>query len=706
MGIERRARDRSVGALIVAVALSLCACSGREIVPGAPHPQQSILDAIAERESSRNEELDFYLKTLRHEDATVRRATVRAMGRLQLSTFSGVLVQRIADERAEPIILAEIAFALGQIADPSAFSALQGLAVHGNIAVRTAAVEAIGKLKELESKVPTGEDPLAPLLTALDDSDPTVRGTAALALWRREAKRAVPALTEHLDRGEDGRVRWRAAYALMRIDDPATLPPLREGLADPDPWVRTFAAWGMRNPVHPDNVAPLVAMLDDSDSFWTARAQAYRTLSALRAEAKKQADGEESKAPTIDDAPLRKALLARLTRESHPIAMRALIEAIGEGHSTEEQEALEGEIARPSSKTARRTALTALGMVGRERAVPLLVARFDDDDAWARAAVAAGLGSGGIPAIDPLAERLDAAREPDARVRSAAVGALAKIDLAESWAPIFKRAVHDLDLAVRGSAVYAIAEQKPTGWVKVLGETYLASSDAEFWDLRQKILNTLADERAEPQWSAVVAAARKDPVFAVRQVVAQLMEEPLAASPTVNEPLPYAMIRPEHLYDGVNPKLTVEFDKGEVVFELFHHEAPRHVSYIVHLARQGFYDGLSIHRVEPAFVVQGGDPRGDGWGDTGEFLPDEINAWPYLRGALGMPKATKDDGSCQLFVTHLPTPHLDGRYTVFGRVVLGMSVIDELEVGDRIVRASVDENDFRPLVAEGAAEEE
>jgi cyclophilin family peptidyl-prolyl cis-trans isomerase len=105
--------------------------------------------------------------------------------------------------------------------------------------------------------------------------------------------------------------------------------------------------------------------------------------------------------------------------------------------------------------------------------------------------------------------------------------------------------------------------------------------------------------------------------------------------------------------------------------------------------RAGKCDGLPIHRVVSGFVVQGLDPRGDGWGTGGVFLRDEIGRTPYLRGTLGMPNAGPDSGGCQFFLTLEPTPHLDGRYTVFGRVVSGMDVVDSLDVGDVCTQAEV-----------------
>ena len=89
------------------------------------------------------------------------------------------------------------------------------------------------------------------------------------------------------------------------------------------------------------------------------------------------------------------------------------------------------------------------------------------------------------------------------------------------------------------------------------------------------------------------------------------------------------------------------------------------------------------------FVIQGGDPRGDGWGGPGYAVRDEINTVRFDRGAVGMPKSGRDTGGCQLFVTHVPTPHLDGNYTVFGKVISGMGVVDRIEVGDAILSARI-----------------
>jgi cyclophilin family peptidyl-prolyl cis-trans isomerase len=137
-------------------------------------------------------------------------------------------------------------------------------------------------------------------------------------------------------------------------------------------------------------------------------------------------------------------------------------------------------------------------------------------------------------------------------------------------------------------------------------------------------------------------------------------------------------------------RLTVEVvtSRGSLVFDLLPDEAPRHVRNFLELAKRDHYDGLSFHRVVADFVVQGGDYRGDGNGSEtfdGAPLPAEFGPRKFVRGSLGMPRNDDpDSGGSQFFVTHRPTPHLEGRYTQFGQLRQGFDVLDSLEVGDRI----------------------
>ncbi|AFM02734.1 peptidyl-prolyl cis-trans isomerase (rotamase) - cyclophilin family [Bernardetia litoralis DSM 6794] len=135
--------------------------------------------------------------------------------------------------------------------------------------------------------------------------------------------------------------------------------------------------------------------------------------------------------------------------------------------------------------------------------------------------------------------------------------------------------------------------------------------------------------------------------------------------------------------------IVLNTNKGEIIVSLFTEEAPATVASFINLAGTEFFNKKKFHRVVPNFVVQGGDPRGDGWGSVDYTIRSEFSTFYYDdEGYLGMASAGKDTESCQFFITHSPTPHLDGRYTIFGKVIKGMEVVHKLEVGDYIEMVS------------------
>ncbi len=140
---------------------------------------------------------------------------------------------------------------------------------------------------------------------------------------------------------------------------------------------------------------------------------------------------------------------------------------------------------------------------------------------------------------------------------------------------------------------------------------------------------------------------------------------------------------------GKNVRAVVTTTKGSFTIELLPEAAPLTVDDFVQLAQRSFFNGITIHRVVPNFVIQDGDPRGDGNGGPAQHqIRCEINEGPFDRAAVGMALSGKDTGGSQWFVTHSPQPHLDGGYTVFGRVVAGMDVVDNIVRGD-VIRSIV-----------------
>jgi cyclophilin family peptidyl-prolyl cis-trans isomerase len=131
---------------------------------------------------------------------------------------------------------------------------------------------------------------------------------------------------------------------------------------------------------------------------------------------------------------------------------------------------------------------------------------------------------------------------------------------------------------------------------------------------------------------------------------------------------------------------SIETTRGDILVELYPEKAPATVSNFIYLANKGFYNNILFHRVVPDFVVQVGDPRGDGWGGPGYVIPCEYTDTPYERGTIGMATAGKDTGSSQFFICHSEQPHLNRRYTVFGKVLDGMDVVDKIEIEDKIIK--------------------
>ncbi|MCC5945666.1 MAG: peptidylprolyl isomerase [Bernardetiaceae bacterium] len=136
-----------------------------------------------------------------------------------------------------------------------------------------------------------------------------------------------------------------------------------------------------------------------------------------------------------------------------------------------------------------------------------------------------------------------------------------------------------------------------------------------------------------------------------------------------------------------NPEISIETERGTMYATLYLHDAPLTVSQFVKQAQAGYFDNKAFHRVIPNFVVQTGCPRGDGWGSTDDFIRSEFAPIYYEEaGCLGMASAGKDTESVQWFASHVPLPHLDGRYTLFGKITQGVSLLKQIQMGDKILK--------------------
>lgn len=151
---------------------------------------------------------------------------------------------------------------------------------------------------------------------------------------------------------------------------------------------------------------------------------------------------------------------------------------------------------------------------------------------------------------------------------------------------------------------------------------------------------------------------------------------------------PAMQIDPKKAYQA-----TIETPRGTIELELYPQHAPQTVNNFVFLAGEGFYDGTMFHRVIPNFMIQGGDPTGTGRGGPGYRFADEVrnNPLKHETGVISMANAGPNTNGSQFFITHAPQPHLNGKHTVFGKVVKGQSVVDAIRQGDVITRVTISE---------------
>jgi len=594
-----------------------------------------------------------------------------AMGRIQSTDYVGPLVDATKDPDTEIRIAAF--FALGQlgltegaqvpeVATRVAIEALED----PDPRIVAAAVEALGKL--------ASPGVSRAIMTYLRHPDPRVRVESAHALlrlrfvplWRGQTEEpprwpsgAVAELTEAL--GDDHpEVRQAVAHALSRYGQPEAVEALLRRLEDSDDFTRLFAVRAIGRAEDAAALARLLPALADGHAG--VRVEAVRAIAASSSAARLPFT-RLAEDPSFH---VRAALAGAAAELTDPASL-AVLERLAADESTTVQAAAIGSLAG------------RLGVDYRDRLLDLL----DDERTEIRGAAAsasAALGEAGLP----VARR--AYEDSQTSVRTKALVAMADLQDRDEVNRLVLGAALSTDLAVRGTAVDLLSQRKDFGGREPLISVYENSPGDDWVEIRESVVLALKEDVDALRFLRDVATS--DPSAAVRNRARRVLADVGVPAPAPEAP----SIQPSPLlgmeFDD-DPRVVLETTCGEIEIRCLAQQAPIHVAGFVQRVRDGFYDGLTWHRVVSNFVIQGGDPRGDGWGTGGRTVRDEINRSRFVRGAVGMPKGGKDTGGCQLFITHVPTPHLDGNYTVFGQVVSGLATVDRIEVGDRIIRARV-----------------
>jgi cyclophilin family peptidyl-prolyl cis-trans isomerase len=252
---------------------------------------------------------------------------------------------------------------------------------------------------------------------------------------------------------------------------------------------------------------------------------------------------------------------------------------------------------------------------------------------------------------------------------------------------VLRKQLSDEDVIVRATAAELLADLKPNEATLLALATSLKLElprieKAELNDAALALVDALAKQKSPAANEAIKTALDSSDYFVRKRAIAVLKENGsgdlsnrTGAAKIRNTPADYqrAVSR-----IGESVRATVTTSKGTFVIQLLVDDAPLTVDNFVMLARKGYFNGQVVPRVVPNFVIQTGDPRGDQNGGPGYTIRCEVNEVPYDRGAVGMALSGKDTGGSQWFVTHAPQPHLDGGYTVFGRVIAGMEVVGSI----------------------------
>jgi cyclophilin family peptidyl-prolyl cis-trans isomerase/HEAT repeat protein len=464
------------------------------------------------------------------------------------------------------------------------------------------------------------------------------------------------------------RVRWwPVAFALARLEDKRALPGLLAFAQSDSTYARAFAAKGLGALKDPSAVVVLLRLVD------AARSNSGPAIEAIRALGR------------IGDPRATEPLLAVLRAPATTPTVRAeTLLALGALPADPDTQEYFVDFLADTSPVVRAAALQALAKADDDSFMTVL-SGLDPDSHWSVRAQLASI----LADKDPgrgLPRLLRMLSDPDQRVVPEVLKALTKLKAPDVVKILLEKLQAD-DVGVRAAAATNLGELKPEGATDALIAAYKRGEVDLLYDVRAAAVEALANYGPTVGVPALTTAL-SDKDWAVRVRAAELLKKLDPSIDAIHAIRPAPAGRPI-IYTApsvadppVSPRVYIETDKGTIEIELDVLDAPLTCENFMALARKGYFNGLTFHRVVADFVVQGGDPRGDGSGGPGYTIRDEVNQEPYSRGVLGMALAWKDTGGSQFFITHGPQPHLDAKYTVFGRVVSGMEVVDSITQWD------------------------
>ena len=623
------------------------------------------------------------VRLLADPEPQLRRRAALALGRVGLPEGAPPLVAALGDP--EPEVRQMAAFGLGLIGDTATAGALVAALDDPMPIVQGRAAEALGRIGAVDR---------APAIAAmvrrhfsatfqLDPEDQTYPLAAPVeafrlglyALAELGAYEPLAAVVLQPD-GQPIVWWWPVAYALQRTGDPRAAVALTTLAGVQGSVGVAFAARGLGALGDPAAIEPLAALLDPDRRDGPVMAAAARALGRIDD-------------PRAAEALRRLALTRDLARDLRVVVLDALA---AQSHAEAEDLFIE-------LMAARWPPLRAAALRGLARSDPATLVRvlsgLGADPEWhVRAALADGLLYAPVEAAAIHLRRLLGDEEP--RVIPSALRAVAHHRLPDSGALLLAQLEHP-DAEVRATAARLLGRVDPLPDLEVpaaLARAYDRARLDSTYRARAGIIEALA-RIGGPAAAATLTDALDDADWAVRVAAAAALRSQAGGAETeaAIRPAPgrnaVDFRAPRLVRPPVSPRVYVETGHGTIELQLNVVDAPITADNFAALARRGFYDGLTFHRVVPHVRVAGGDPRRDGTGGPGYTIRDERNQVPFLRGTVGMARDAPDTAGSRFFITLSPDPQFDGRHTAFATVVAGMDVVDRLEPGDVIRRVLV-----------------
>lgn len=672
----------------------------------APIPKTTLLSIVRAEDKRR---WDGVLeRLLSHPDPAVRRRAALAAGRIGNDLAVPALVSLVQNDK-DRSVRSLAAFSLGEIESPKAVPALTSELSKGD-APRARIVEALGKIaaalpqtNEVQKKeiAKTILDILTFEARRRSRPNSEVILLALTATLRARPEGAGAVVAEFLSYS-DPRIRSDAGNTLARLRAADGNPELRKLLKnDSEPNVRANAA---RVLGATEDKEAFEGLLDRvwNDSDKRVRVSAIRSLAALK-----------------DARAADRLLKIQLAGDDELLELATAIGRLLAG--TENRVAIEwlkntrarvGRAAEVETALARIAPMTYLEEIGSAEAGKRKVQELMLTDWRAAASTSqalaefatlpdsqknkADLSKAGQELLRAMLDYRNSPVKPNTLIAVHSEYAVPDVLRALSaFKPadldsLYRDYLKESDVVIRTAAAELLGERpQNTSNTEALGAALtVALRDKESNDAALAILDALAKYKNPSANQAIMTAldsrdylVRRKAIEALKATGAGDLSNKLGDAGTRNTARDY-----ERAIARIDKRVlaVVSTNRGRFTVELLPAAAPLNVDNFVQLAKRGYFNKIVFHRVVPNFVVQGGDPRGDGNGGPGYQIRCEINEVPYRRGAVGMALSGKDTGGSQWFVTHAPQPHLDGGYTVFGNVIAGMEVVDSIVRGDMI----------------------